>query len=205
MTKSSTPKALAEKAHPGRRKVASKVVAQKVRDTHRKTALKLAVEKAHVQRKIAPKVASGKAADTHREIVAQVQEFRDTQVPDSMRALTERRVAQTRQLYERSKNTLRAMLESWEKSFGAAGQGAVALNHKIIDIAERNINAAFDLAASLAGVKNLAQARELQAAYWRKRFGDLSAQLEEVRALTTEVSGNVAEPLQRQVTQWMRP
>jgi hypothetical protein len=33
-------------------------------------------------------------------------------------------------------------------------QGAVALNRKIIDIAQRNINSSFDLAKSLAGAKN---------------------------------------------------
>jgi hypothetical protein len=125
--------------------------------------------------KIASKIASRRAADTRRETVAQLEELRGTQVPDSMRALAERSVAQTRQLYDRSKNTLRAILESWEKSFGAAGEGAVVLNHKIIDIAEQNINTGFDLVTDLAGAKNVAQAIELQAAYWRKQFSHLSA------------------------------
>jgi hypothetical protein len=60
-------------------------------------------------------------------------------------------VAQTRQLYERSKDAFDAILESWEKSFG----GTVALNRKIIDIAERNITSSFDLAVKLAGAKAL--------------------------------------------------
>jgi hypothetical protein len=141
-----------------------------------------------------PKVATEKARN------AQFEEFRDTEVPNSMRALAERSVARTRELYEHSKNTLQAVLDGWEKSFGAAGKGAVALNRKIIDIAERNINTGFDLAASLAGVKNLAEVMELQAAYWRKQFGDLSAQAEEVRALSTKVSNNVVEPIRAQLT-----
>jgi hypothetical protein len=99
-------------------------------------------------------------------------------VPSSMRALAERNVAQTRELYQRSENNLRAVLESLEKSC----DGAVALNRKIIDIAERNVSTGFDLAMSLAGVKNLAEAIEVQATYWRKQFGDLSAQAEELRA-----------------------
>jgi len=41
---------------------------------------------------------------------------------------------------------------------------------------------------------------ELQAAYWRKQFGDLSAQAEEVRALSTKVSNNVVEPIRAQLT-----
>jgi phasin len=190
MTKSFTPKVLGD-AH---RKTAPKVAAGKARPTNGKTAPKVAVGEARdTASKQAPKVATEKASN------AQLKAFRDTQVPNSMRALAERNVAQTRELYERSRNAVQAVLESWEKSFGAAGEGAVALNHKIIDIAERNINTGFDLAKSLAGAKNLAEVVDLQAAYWRKQFGDLSAQFEEVHALSTKVSGNVAEPIRAQV------
>ena len=98
--------------------------------------------------------------------------FRGTQVPDTLRVLAERNVAQTRELYEGSKNTLQAVLESWQKSFGAAGQGAAALNRRFIHLAERNINTGFDLATGLAGARNLAEVMELQAAYWRKLLGE---------------------------------
>jgi phasin len=195
------PKVLAEKARDKHRKTAPKVLAEEARDTHRKTAPRAAPEKAQRRhRKTAQKVAAEKARDTHRKTADQFEKFRDTQEPDSMRALAEGSVAQTRELYQRSKNNLQALLESWEKSFGAARQGAVTLNRKIIDIAERNINTGFDLAMSLAGAKNLSEAMELQAAYWRKQFGELRAQVEEVRALSTKVSGNVAEPIKAQVT-----
>jgi hypothetical protein len=46
----------------------------------------------------------------------------------------------------------------------------VALNRKIIDIAERNVSTRFDLAMSLAGARNLAEVMNLQADYWRKQF-----------------------------------
>ena len=86
-----------------------------------------------------------------------------------------------------------------EKTFDAAGQGAVAFNRKIIDIAQRNVNSGFDLAKSLAGAKNLAEAMELQGAYWRKQFGALAAQAEEVRALSTKMAAAASEPLKEQV------
>src|SRR5262245_45573965 len=114
----------------------------------------------------------------------------------SMHGLAERNVAQTRELYERSKNILRAVLESSEKSC----EGAIALNRKIIDLAERNVSTVFDLAMSLAGAKNLAEVMNLQAAYWRKQFGNLSAQAEELRALSTKVATSVTEPIKAQVT-----
>src|SRR6476620_6827241 len=119
----------------------------------------------------------------------------DTQMPEAMRALAEKNSAQTRELYERSKDALETVLESWEKTFDAAGQGAVALNRKVIDIAQRNINSGFDLAKSLAGAKNLAQAVELQAAYWRKQLATLTAQVEEFRSLSTKVAADAAAPM----------
>ena len=92
-----------------------------------------------------------------------------------------------------------ASLTTFERSFDAAGQGAAAFNRKIVDIARRNVDASFDLATSLAGAKNLADIVELQAAFWRKQFGVLTAQAEEVRALSTKVTADAAEPIKSQM------
>jgi hypothetical protein len=122
-------------------------------------------------------------------------------MPESVRALAEKSVAQTRELYVHS---LEAVLESWERFVVAAGQGAVALNRKAIDIARRNINTGFGLAERLAGAKNLAEAMELQTAYWRKQVGELAAQAGEMRTLTTKVTADVAAPIKAQVTRGMK-
>jgi phasin len=148
-----------------------------------------------------PQVAAEKARDTYRKTTAQFEALTlDTAFPEAARALAEKTVAQTREAYDRSNAALEAGLDAMEKSFDAAGQGAAALNRKIIDIAQRNLNSGFDLAKSLAGAKNLAQVLELQGAYWRKQFGTLAAQAEEVRALSTKVAANTAEPIKAHVT-----
>ena len=113
-----------------------------------------------------------------------------------MREIAEKNIAQMRETYERSKDALENVMQSWERSFDAAGQGAVALNRKIIDIAQRNINSSFDLAKSLAGAKNLAEAVEMQSAYWRKQFDTLTAQAEEVRTLSTQVAADAAKSIE---------
>jgi phasin len=145
-----------------------------------------------------PKVAAETARDTYRNTAAQFQEAGNTEVPEAMRALVENNITKTRELYERSKDALEALLESWERSFDAVGQGAVALNRKVIDSAQRNINSSFDLAKSLAGAKNLAEAMELQGAYWRKQLDALAAQAEEVRTLSTQVTVDAARPIKEQ-------
>jgi hypothetical protein len=93
----------------------------------------------------------------------------DTPLPEAMRAVAEKNVAQTREVFERSKDALETALETVERSFDALGQGTTALNHKVIDIAQRNIKSGFDLAVSLTAAKNLAEVIELQASRTKLR------------------------------------
>ena len=141
-----------------------------------------------------PQVAAERARDTYRRNAAQVENLvLDNSVSPAMRALAEKNIAQTREVCEHSKDALDAALETLERSFDALGQGTTALNHKVIDIAQRNINSGFDLAVSLTAAKNLAEVIELQAAYWRKQFGALADQAKEVRALSNQVTADVAK------------
>ena len=124
-------------------------------------------------------------------------------VPEAVRAMVEKAVDQSREVYDRSKDALDASVATLERTFDAAGQGAVAFNRKLIDIAQRNVNSGFDLAKSLAGAKNLSEMVELQAAYWQKLLGTLVSQAEEVRALSTKVATAAGEPLKEQVKRGM--
>ena len=183
-----------EKAHDTHRKAASK-------NRSRKSTRKITAENGRgSHRTAALTVASDQMLDTQRFFAEQFEGFRDAQVPATLRDLAETNVAQTRELYERSKDTLQAVLTSWQKSFGAANQGAVSLNLKLMDIAERNISNGFDLATGLAGARNLTEVMELQSAYWRKQLSRLQTQAEEVRALSTRITANVTEPIKSGVT-----
>ena len=91
------------------------------------------------------------------------------------------------------------MLQSWERTFDAAGQGAVALNRKVIEFAQRNINSGFDLAKSLAGARSLSEVMELQAAYWHEQLDTFGTQAEEVRSLSNQVTADALRPVQEQV------
>jgi len=123
----------------------------------------------------------------------------DAAVPETVRTMVEKAVDQSREVYDRSKDALDASVATFERTFDAAGQGAVAFNRKIIDIAQRNVNSGFDLAKSLAGAKNLSEMVELQAVYWQKLLGALTSQAEEVRALSAKVAAAAGEPLKEQL------
>jgi phasin len=147
-----------------------------------------------------PQAAADQARAAYRNMTDQLGDLGlDTAVPEGVRALAEKSVAQTREAYDHSLDAFDASLTTFERSFDAAGQGAAAFNRKIIDIARRNVDATFDLAKSLAGAKKLADIVELQAAFWRKQFGVLTAQAEEVRALSTKVTADAAEPIKSQM------
>jgi phasin len=121
-----------------------------------------------------PQAAAEQASKSYRAATAQL--GFNTSIPASVRATAEKAVDQSREVYDRSKDALDASVTTLERTFDAAGQGAVALNRKIIDIAQRNVNSAFDLAKSLAGAKNLSEMVELQAAYWQKQLSTLPSQ-----------------------------
>ena len=144
-----------------------------------------------------PQAAADQARNAYRNVTAQLGLLAlDTAIPEALGAVAEKTVDQTREAHDRSKDALEASIATFERSFDAAGWGAAAFNHKIIDIAQRNLNSGFDLANSLAGAKNLAEIVELQAAYWRKQFSALTAQAEEVRALSTKVVADAGRTAQ---------
>ena len=144
-----------------------------------------------------PQVAADHARNAYRSVTAQLGLLAlDTAIPEALgESVGEKTVGQTREAYDRSKDALEASITTFERSFDVAGWGAAAFNHKIIDIARRNLNSGVDLANSLAGANNLAEIVELQAAYWRKQFSVLTAQAEQVPALSTKVVADAGKPL----------
>jgi phasin len=145
-----------------------------------------------------PQAAAEQASKNYRGVTTQLG-YLGLDTPEAVRAMAEKSMAQTREIYDRSKDALDASIATFERSFDAAGRGATALNRKFIDIAQRNVNSVFDLAKSLAGAKKLTDIVELQAAYWRKQFDALTAQAEEVRTLSTKVTADAAAPIKAQV------
>ena len=82
-----------------------------------------------------PEVAADKVRETYRQSTDQFEALLKTAFPQAAREFAEKTVAQTREAYERSNKALEAAVETLEKSFDEAGQGAAALNRKIIEIA----------------------------------------------------------------------
>jgi hypothetical protein len=94
-----------------------------------------------------PQTAAAEARANYREVTERLGALGlNAAIPESVRALAEKTVDQTRAAYDRSTDAFEASVTTFEQSFDAAGQGAVAFNRKFIDIARRNLNSSFDLA-----------------------------------------------------------
>ena len=124
----------------------------------------------------------------------------DMAVPEAVRTVAEKTVTQSREAYENAKDVMEEAVEVLEKSIDQAGQGAAAINHKVIEMTQTNLNTSFDLAKNIAGAKNVAEILELQNAFVRKQFEVLTAQAEEIRTLSTQIASNTTDPLKEHVT-----
>jgi Phasin protein len=69
------------------------------------------------------------------------------------------------------------------QSLAEAGQGALAVNRKLVEMTQANMRSGLDFAMRLATVKTPMELVSLQMSYWQERMGAFARQAEELRAL----------------------
>ena len=142
-----------------------------------------------------PQAAAAEARANYRDVTERLGALGlDTAIPEGVRALAETTVDQTREAYDRSTDAFEASVTTFEDPSTPPAK-APPRSTASSSISPSGISDGFDLAKSLAGAKSLADMVELQAAYWRKQIGTLTAQAEEVRELSTKVTADTAEAL----------
>lgn len=82
-----------------------------------------------------------------------------------------------------------------EWPFEAAGQSALAMNRKLIEMAQANVTSSFDLARNLAAAKSPVEMMQVQMRYWQERISALASQAEELRALSAELVASASAPI----------
>ena len=86
-------------------------------------------------------------------------------------------------------------VDMFEKSLKAVVPGAVAVNHKLVDIAQTNMKAGIELARDLASAKSPLEIMRLGMSYWHDSMGALSAQALELRTLSSAAIASANEPI----------
>jgi hypothetical protein len=90
---------------------------------------------------------------------------------------------------------LNGAVETLGKSLKAAMPAAAAVNRKLVDIAQANMNSGMELARDLAGARTPMEAMRLQMAYWHDNIGLFEAQAQELRAVSAEFMAKTSEPI----------
>jgi hypothetical protein len=86
-----------------------------------------------------------------------------------------------------------------ERSLKAAGQGTLAVNRKLIDFAQANVNSGLDHVKDLAAARNPVRIMRLQMDYWHDCLATFASQAQELRALSAELVAETNEPIRRHV------
>jgi hypothetical protein len=102
-------------------------------------------------------------------------------------------------LSEPIEDAIESAVETLEKSFEAAMPVALAVNQKLVDIAQTNMNAGLDLARDLAAAKTPMEAMRLGMNYWHECFGVFGSQAQELRVLAGEFMTTANEPIRAQL------
>ena len=86
-----------------------------------------------------------------------------------------------------------------ERTYSTASKGAADFNLHLLEVAQENMNAAFDLARQLTRVKSPSEFFELSTAQARKQFETFSGQTQQLTALAQKVTTDAAQPLQAEI------
>lgn len=125
------------------------------------------------------------------------------EVPAAFREIAEKTVSQAKVAYDRAKVSAEEATEVLEDTFSATSKHASDLNMALLGNARTNINAAFEFAEKLFGVKTVAEAVELQSAFARKQFESLTAQTKDMQTKAQKAAEECCKPAKDSVARTM--
>jgi hypothetical protein len=102
-------------------------------------------------------------------------------------------------LTESAQVAVESAVDTLEKTLKAALPVARKVNHKLVDIAQTNMNSGLELARDLAGAKSPIEAMRLSMHYWHEHMGILEAQAQELRTLSAELVATASAPIRAQI------
>lgn len=121
------------------------------------------------------------------------------EVPAAFREATEKGIENARDAYAKVKTAAEDATDLMEDTFETSRQGVVEFNHKAVDAAKTNADAAFTFIKDIMSVKTLAEAIELQSTFARQQFDALSAQSKEMQELASKLGTDVSAPVKEAV------
>jgi phasin len=115
------------------------------------------------------------------------------------REFAEKTAARAKDTYGKVQATAEEATKAMEDAYSAASKGAADYNLNLLEIAQVNMNSAFDFARQLTRVKSPSEFIELSTAHARKQFEAFTEQTQRLTALAQKVTADAAQPLQSEV------
>jgi phasin len=120
------------------------------------------------------------------------------EIPEAFREFVEKSSVQLREGYEKTRAAAEQTTDLLVGSQTTWSKGVVNFNLKAIDAARANSNGMFDLMSKLVSAKSYSESMELSAAYLRKQFELVAAQIKDLAAQTQKVVSETVEPIKEE-------
>jgi phasin len=115
------------------------------------------------------------------------------------REFAEKSAARAKDTYGKAQAAAEETTKVMERSYSTASKGAADFNLHLLEMAQENMNAAFDFARRLTRVKSPSEFFELSTAHVRKQFETFSGQTQQLTTLAQKATADAAHPLQAEV------
>src|SRR3954453_1673003 len=115
------------------------------------------------------------------------------QVPEEMRTMAERSVAQTRQALDSFLGAARRTAETMEQTTDKLQAGAKDMAQRTLSAAEQNIRTSLDYAERLVRAKDLQEAAQIQSEFVRTQSEAMQAQLKEFGSAAQSAMGQATD------------
>ena len=119
---------------------------------------------------------------------------------NTARDFAQKGTAYARDTLEKSTAVAEESKKVMEQAYTTASKGAVDFNLQLLEVAQFNMNAAFDFARRLARVSSPTEFFELSAEHTRKQVETFTEQTKQLTTLAQKAATDAAQPLQSGAT-----
>ena len=127
-----------------------------------------------------------------------------TEMQEKMRKAVEKSVVDAREAYAKAKTAAEQATGALETSLAAAKTGLAEINTKALQAMRSNVEANFDFAHALVGVKSVSDFVALQSEFTRKQVETFTGQTKELSALAQKVANDSTAPIKDQVAKSLK-
>ena len=115
------------------------------------------------------------------------------------RDFAERSAARAKDTLGKAQAAAEETTKVMERTYSTASKGAADFNLHLLEMAQANMNAAFDFARQLTRVKSPTEFLELSTGQVRKQFETFSGQTQQLTTLAQKATTDAAQPFQAEV------